>query len=279
MKLNVNTEGWTKDKHIVLAVSTGVDSMVLLHELITRLKDSYAKLTCLHVNHNIRPIAKEEEYFLKHFCKAHHVELYVRHLDLSDVIEKGNSIENDARVARYQWFDEMMYELKADILLTAHHQDDQIETIFYRVMTGRSTRSSLGMAYQTTRASYQICKPLLSTTKNEIRDYQVMHRVPYYEDETNTQNHYVRNDIRNRILPEINENAQLATDQLIKLKEWHDEQLEVINNEAVAFIKQDILKSVKTQKYTIARSQFLNLRHSVKTVSYTHLTLPTKRIV
>lgn len=264
MKLNVNTEGWTKDKHIVLAVSTGVDSMVLLHELITRLKDSYAKLTCLHVNHNIRPIAKEEEYFLKQFCKAHHVELYVRHLDLSDVIEKGNSIENDARVARYQWFDEMMYELKADILLTAHHQDDQIETIFYRVMTGRSTRSSLGMAYQTTRASYQICKPLLSTTKNEIRDYQVMHRVPYYEDETNTQNHYVRNDIRNRILPEINENAQLATDQLIKLKEWHDEQLEVINNEAVAFIKQDILKSVKTQKYTIARSQFLNLRHSVK---------------
>lgn len=264
MKLNVNTEGWTKDKHIVLAVSTGVDSMVLLHELITRLKDSYAKLTCLHVNHNIRPIAKEEEYFLKQFCKAHHVELYVKHLDLSDVIEKGNSIENDARVARYQWFDEMMYELKADILLTAHHQDDQIETIFYRVMTGRSTRSSLGMAYQTTRASYQICKPLLSTTKNEIRDYQVMHHVPYYEDETNTQNHYVRNDIRNRILPEINENAQLATDQLIKLKEWHDEQLEVINNEAVAFIKQDIRKSVKTQKYTIARSQFLNLRHSVK---------------
>lgn len=45
-----------------------------------------------------------------------------------------------------------------------------------------------------------------------------MHRVPYYEDETNTQNHYVRNDIRNRILPEINENAQLATDRLIKLK-------------------------------------------------------------
>lgn len=264
MKLNVNTEGWTKDKHIVLAVSTGVDSMVLLHELITRLKDSYTKLTCLHVNHNIRPIAKEEEYFLKQFCKAHHVELYVKHLDLSDVIEKGNSIENDARVARYQWFDEMMYELKADILLTAHHQDDQIETIFYRVMTGRSTRSSLGMAYQTARASYQICKPLLSTTKNEIRDYQVMHRVPYYEDETNTQNHYVRNDIRNRILPEINENAQLATDQLIKLKEWHDEQLEVINKEAVAFIKQDIRKSVKTQKYTIARSQFLNLRHSVK---------------
>lgn len=83
-----------------------------------------------------------------------------------------------------------------------------------------------------------------------------MHRVPYYEDETNTQNHYVRNDIRNRILPEINENAQLATDQLIKLKEWHDEQLEVINKEAVAFIKQDIRKSVKTQKYTIARSQF-----------------------
>lgn len=262
--LDVNTKGWTKDKHIVLAVSTGVDSMVLLHELITRLKDSYAELTCLHVNHNIRSVAKEEERFLKQFCKEHKVELYVKHLDLSEVIEKGNSIENEARVARYQWFDRMMRELKADILLTAHHQDDQIETIFYRVMTGRSTRSSLGMAYRTTRASYEICKPLLSITKKDIRDYQKMHHVPYYEDETNKQNAYVRNDIRNRILPEINKNAQLATEQIIKLKEWHDEQLEVIHNEAATFMKHDVHKSDKTQKYTISRSKFLKLRHSVK---------------
>ena len=59
MKLNVNTEGWTKDKHIVLAVSTGVDSMVLLHELITRLKDSYTKLTCLHASEIYLPFVTD----------------------------------------------------------------------------------------------------------------------------------------------------------------------------------------------------------------------------
>ncbi|UQW81303.1 tRNA lysidine(34) synthetase TilS [Staphylococcus edaphicus] len=262
--MDVNTKGWTKDKHIVLAVSTGVDSMVLLHELITSLKHSYSKLTCLHVNHNIRPIAKQEEAFLKQYCEEHEIELYVKHLDLSAVIEKGNSIENEARIARYQWFDLMMEELNADVLLTAHHQDDQIETIFYRLMTGRSSRSSLGMSYQMTREQYHVCKPLLTTTKSDIREYQITHDVPYYEDETNAQNHYVRNDIRNRILPSINKNKHLDTAQLIKLKDWHDEQLEVIDKEAIEFINHAIDKHPDTCHYQISRLQFLNLRYSVK---------------
>lgn len=260
--MEVNTEGWSSDKHIVLAVSTGIDSMVLLHQLITNLQDTYAQLTCLHVNHNIRSIADEEELFLKQYCIDHNIALYVKQLDLSNIVEKGNSIENEARLERYRWFDLMMKDLKADVLLTAHHQDDQLETIFYRLMTGRSTRSSLGMSYLTTRGCYDLCKPLLTTTKVDIRNYQHTYNVPFYEDETNAENHYVRNDIRNRILPEIEQNKHLETKQLLKLKEWHDEQRLVIESEANAFIE----NSVKTSsaQYRFSRKQFLQLRHSVK---------------
>ncbi|WP_426704004.1 tRNA lysidine(34) synthetase TilS [Staphylococcus shinii] len=260
--MEVNTDGWSSDKHIVLAVSTGIDSMVLLHQLITNLQDTYAQLTCLHVNHNIRPIADEEELFLKQYCIDHNIALHVKHLDLSTIVEKGNSIENEARLERYRWFDLIMKDLNADVLLTAHHQDDQLETIFYRLMTGRSTRSSLGMSYLTMRGSYDLCKPLLTTTKIEIQNYQHAYDVPFYEDATNAENYYVRNDIRNRILPEIEQNKQLETKQLLKLKEWHDEQRVVIENEANAFVESDV--EISSTQYRFSRKQFLQLRHSVK---------------
>ncbi|RQM86284.1 tRNA lysidine(34) synthetase TilS [Staphylococcus xylosus] len=260
--MEVNTEGWSSDKHIVLAVSTGIDSMVLLHQLITNLQDTYAQLTCLHVNHNIRLIANEEELFLKQYCIDHNIALHVKQLDLSDIVKKGNSIENEARLERYRWFDLMMKDLNADVLLTAHHQDDQVETIFYRLMTGRSTRSSLGMSYLTTRGCYDLCKPLLTATKVEIRNYQHAYDVPFYEDATNAENHYVRNDIRNRILPEIEQNKHLETKQLLKLKEWHDEQRLVIESEATAFIERAV--EVNNAQYRFCRKQFLQLRHSVK---------------
>ncbi|WP_217972549.1 tRNA lysidine(34) synthetase TilS [Staphylococcus xylosus] len=260
--MEVNIEGWSSDKHIVLAVSTGIDSMVLLHQLITNLQDTYAQLTCLYVNHNIRSIADEEELFLKQYCIDHDIALHVKQLDLSNIVGKGNSIENEARIERYRWFDLMMKDLNADVLLTAHHQDDQLETIFYRLMTGRSTRSSLGMSYLTTRGCYDICKPLLTTTKMEIRNYQQTYNVPFYEDETNAENHYVRNDIRNRILPEIELNKHLETKQLLKLKEWHDEQRLVIESEANAFIENSV--EISNAQYRFSRRQFSQLRRSVK---------------
>src|SRR5699024_11262550 len=113
--------------------------MVLLHNLINQLSQSYRKLTCLHVNHNIRDIAQEEETFIRKYCESYQIPLFVHHLDLSKAIEQGNSIENIARNERYQWFDNMMVELDADVLLTAHHQHDQIQTLSDRWMTGGYT--------------------------------------------------------------------------------------------------------------------------------------------
>ena len=78
---------------------------------------------------------------------------------------------SDARQLRYEWFDEMMKRLDADVLLT-HHLDDRLETIFYRLFTGRSTRSTLGIDVQSIRNHYTICRPLLEVSKEDIRDYR-----------------------------------------------------------------------------------------------------------
>ena len=68
--------------------------------------------------------------FIKQFCKQHQIPCYVKQLDLSKIVEKGKSIQSEARDLRYQWFDEMMSKINADVLLTAHHLNDQLETIF-----------------------------------------------------------------------------------------------------------------------------------------------------
>ena len=88
-------------------------------------------------------------------------------LDLSHSLDRNNSIQNEARIKRYEWFDEMMNVLEADVLLTAHHLDDQLETIMYRIFNGKSTRNKLGFDELSKRKGYQIYRPLLAVSKKK----------------------------------------------------------------------------------------------------------------
>ncbi|RIM69828.1 tRNA lysidine(34) synthetase TilS [Staphylococcus arlettae] len=260
--MELNTESWSTADHIVLAVSTGIDSMVLLHALTTTFADSYKQLTCLHVNHDIREASTDEMHFIQRYCEQHHINLFTTTLDLSTLMAQGKSIEHEARTLRYSWFDAQMHQLGADVLLTAHHQDDQIETIFYRLMTGKSTRSGLGMASVSYRNGYKIARPLLEVTKADIKAVQKKYEIPFFEDVTNHDNKYVRNDIRNRILPTIEENTHLSTQHLLKLKTWHDEQREILHKQARSFVAEH--GNYSTTKLTLAREPFNNLQYSLK---------------
>ncbi|EGQ3232144.1 TPA: tRNA lysidine(34) synthetase TilS [Staphylococcus pseudintermedius] len=255
-------QNWKATDHIVVAVSTGIDSMVLLHQLLYDETLTYRQLTCLHVHHGLREASKQEATFIQHYCEQHDIPFYMKRLDLSDVVAEGRSIQNDAREMRYQWFDTMMHQLDADGLLTAHHEDDQVETIFYRLFTGKSTRSSLGMSTIEARNGYRLYRPLLNTSKHVIRAYQQQHDVPYFEDTSNASNTYVRNDIRNRILPQIDENAQLKSQQLLKLKAWYDEAFMLMQREVDNFIERFV--TTNAHSFTVSRYAFNALTYHVK---------------
>ncbi|HDU1340439.1 tRNA lysidine(34) synthetase TilS [Staphylococcus pseudintermedius] len=255
-------QNWKATDHIVVAVSTGIDSMVLLHQLLHDETLTYRQLTCLHVHHGLREASKQEATFIQHYCEQHDIPFYMKRLDLSDVVAEGRSIQNDAREMRYQWFDTMMHQLDADGLLTAHHEDDQVETIFYRLFTGKSTRSSLGMSTIEARNGYRLYRPLLNTSKHVIRAYQQQHDVPYFEDTSNASNTYVRNDIRNRILPQIDENAQLKSQQLLKLKAWYDEAFMLMQREVDNFIERFV--TTNAHSFTVSRYAFNALTYHVK---------------
>lgn len=76
--MQLNSNGWHVDDHIVVAVSTGIDSMCLLYQLLKDYKDSYRKLTCLHVNHGVRSASIEEARFLEAYCERHHIDLHIK---------------------------------------------------------------------------------------------------------------------------------------------------------------------------------------------------------
>lgn len=255
-------QNWKATDHIVVAVSTGIDSMVLLHQLLYDETLTYRQLTCLHVHHGLREASEQEATFIQHYCEQHDIPFYMKRLDLSDVLAEGRSIQNDAREMRYQWFDTMMHQLDADGLLTAHHEDDQVETVFYRLFTGKSTRSSLGMSTIEARNGYRLYRPLLNTSKHVIRAYQQQHDVPYFEDTSNASNTYVRNDIRNRILPQIDENAQLKSQQLLKLKAWYDEAFMLMQHEVDNFIERFV--TTNAHSFTVSRYAFNALTYHVK---------------
>ena len=263
--MNIKTDGWSKKAHIVVAVSTGIDSMSLLYSLLNDYQHTYRKLTCVHVNHGLREQSYEEEAFLREYCHQHHIDIYIKRLDLSDIVADGNSIQQEARQRRYEWFGDIIAQLRADVLLTAHHLDDQLETIIYRLFTGRSTRNSLGMTYESYFNQYKVYRPMLNLKKTEILAYQYANQIPYYEDMSNQDRKYVRNDIRQRIIPAINENPHLNAHQLLKLKDLHDIELQSLKEQAETFINNEVSKS-KYLTYSFSRTAFNELNVNIKSV-------------
>ena len=118
------------DQKVLLAVSTGVDSMVLLH-LVEKLN---VTIGVIHIDHQLRPESKIEAEFLQSYCKSHHLPLYTKVWE--QPAEKN--VEAEARKVRYNFFEAVMKQEKYDLLLTAHHGDDQLETLLMRLTRGGS---------------------------------------------------------------------------------------------------------------------------------------------
>lgn len=116
------------------------------------------------------------------------------------------------------------------------------------------------------RDHYKLCRPLLNTYKADIHSYQQSHQVPYYEDASNSDNKYARNDIRNRLLPSIDDNADLDSAQLLKLKAWHDIQLQHTRQRVNEFIQQEVAINTDRTHMQFSRDAFNQLDNITKMV-------------
>tara|TARA_B100000131_G_C18084995_1_gene599740 strand:- start:330 stop:1718 length:1389 start_codon:yes stop_codon:yes gene_type:complete len=194
-----------KFDRIGIAYSGGLDSTVLLH-LLTQKKEFKDKIDAIHVNHSISRDSNKWEEFCRENAKQLDVDFF------SYKVDGKNLSEADLRILRYQKFkEEWARYLNNNILLTAHHADDQAETIFFRFMRGTGLNGLKGIpAWGYTGRSdddykVKLHRPLLNVHKKEIYEYARNNKLKWVEDESNKDINISRNFIRNKLLPIIKE--------------------------------------------------------------------------
>ena len=182
------------DKYVVIGVSSGPDSMALLHMLQKNLK---CKLVCAHINHNVRTQSNEEEFFLKDYCNKFNI--ICETTKIKEYTQ--NNFENEAREKRYHFYEEILKKYNSHNLFLAHHGDDLIETIMMKIVRGSNLEGYAGIKTYSYIKDYKIIRPLLSLTKDDIIKYNKQHNIKYYIDHTNQDTKYTRNRYRLNILP------------------------------------------------------------------------------
>ncbi|ULG71856.1 tRNA lysidine(34) synthetase TilS [Macrococcus brunensis] len=242
---------WKETDRVAVAVSGGVDSMVLLDKV--RRSGHYKTLSILHVHHGLRAESDAEAAMIVEYCGQYELPFHMTRVP-SDYFNPDRSIQNEARDFRYRFFDNM--SLHFDCLLTAHHRDDQIETVLFRLFTGRSQLQPLGIS-QLDRG-YPVYRPLLRDSKASLYHYAARHQVPFMEDTSNEKSDYTRNAIRHQLIPVINQIEGLSATHLNDLADWQSEVLALIKEQA------DRILAVFNEQRSYNRQLFNTLNPVVK---------------
>lgn len=186
-----------KGESVVVGVSGGVDSMVLLHMLDRLKEDLRLKLTVAHINHNLRGRASDsDEKLVRETSKK--LGLEFRAVRWKPPVS-GN-IQDSARKFRYDFFRSVAKDVHATCIATAHNQDDQAETVLLHLVRGSGVKGLSGMEWAT-KDQVKIVRPLLAFDRAAIEGYAKKRRIRFAHDATNDKTKYTRNFLRHEVLP------------------------------------------------------------------------------
>ena len=194
-RCNLIAEG----EKVILALSGGIDSMVLA-DLLLKVKVNFV---AAHCNFHLRGEESDgDEQFVRDYAERNGIQCFVKHFETEKyAAEQGISIEMAARDLRYAWFEQLRQQLGYDKIVVAHHADDQAETFFINLLRGAGLNGLKGMKPQ----NGVIIRPLLWASREQIRKYAVENQILWREDHTNAESVYLRNKIRNQLLPAFDE--------------------------------------------------------------------------
>lgn len=194
-KYIAENELFTHDDKLLLTVSGGVDSMVMMSLTAA----AGYRFGVAHCNFQLRGIESEEdEVLVENEARRYGVEFYNKRFDTVGEMERtGESMEMAARRLRYAWFKELCEEHGYTAIVIAHHGNDSIETFFINLLRGTGLRGLTGISTQVGH----IVRPMMFATRKIIHDYAVAHRIPYREDSSNRSTKYLRNKVRLGVVP------------------------------------------------------------------------------
>lgn len=248
---------------VVLGVSGGPDSICLLDILHKMRKNGWLQFEIFvaHVNHGLRENAKIDEEFVKHFCEQIKVPCFVKQVDVKEIAKsEKRGLEETGRKVRYAFFDEIQEKVGANKIAIAHNQNDHAETIIMNILRGTSTKGLIGIE----KIKGKYIRPLLSTQRLEIEEYLRENQMVARHDESNDDNAYTRNKIRNIVLPyiqkEFNPNIVETLERLSSLAKEQEDYL----NRQTELIYEKICISEKENEIILHLKKFNELEKLVQ---------------
>ena len=244
---------------ILVGLSGGVDSVVLLHVLHKLAPRFSWQLSALHVHHGISHNADAWSDFCSDLCARLHVSLHIERVDIAPLREHG--IEAAARKLRHEAFAEQ----SCDFVALAHHADDQAETLLLQLLRGAGVRGASAMPQFALRTgSVPLVRPLLHCSRQEILDYATSHQLHWIEDESNADDHYPRNFLRLRVLPLLGERFPAYRDTLARSAQHFAEASSLLDDLAL----QDGAQAIAGETLAVAVLQALSLPRAKNLLRY-----------
>ena len=209
------------NKHVLVACSGGVDSMVLLHAII----GAGLKPEVMHVNYGLRGADSDaDEELVAHFAQKHGLMLHLYHCPVELTQQSGNNLQAAARAFRRNHFQEWVARSSDHVVVLAHHANDQVETFFLQLFRGSGTFGLGGMHPE----RGQLVRPFLEIEKTDLIAYARENNVPWREDQSNASSKYLRNLFRNELLPSLAKNhPDLSKNILLLMRLFRQRQAEI----------------------------------------------------
>ena len=184
-----------KHSHILIGLSGGIDSVVLLHLLHSIAPRFGWRLSALHVHHGISPNANAWAEFCAGLCARYDIRLHIERVDIAPLRDE-HGIEAAARKLRHAAFAAQ----DCDFVALAHHADDQAETLLLQLLRGAGVKGAASMQF-IKAGRPALLRPLLDITRAELEEHARQHGLSWIEDESNADDSYPRNFLRHRLLP------------------------------------------------------------------------------
>ncbi|BFM44079.1 tRNA lysidine(34) synthetase TilS [Flavobacterium sp. CFS9] len=221
-----------EDKKLFLAVSGGLDSMVLLH-LFQQLP---FEIAVLHCNFQLRGLESfGDQDFIQKYCSENAVPIFSTQFD-TEAFAKDYKLSTQvaARELRYNWFYELLETENFDYILTAHHADDNLETFIINLTRGTGLEGLTGIPEQNDK----IVRPLLPFSREEILEYAKLNNIQWREDSSNASNKYLRNKIRHDLVPILKEINPNFLNAFQKTQGYLQESQEMVEDASIMIYQQ-----------------------------------------
>lgn len=190
-----------KDK-VLAGLSGGADSVAMLHFLKQLAARKHFEVYACHVNHGLRALAARDAAFARGMAAKLGASFVLKKVNVKALARREKlSIEHAARKARYKAFEEAAKKLGCNKIALGHHLDDHVETMLLNLLRGTKAKGLLGIPARRALGRLQIVRPLLRITRRDVLDYIKAHDLAFIDDETNFEDIYTRNWVRQKLLP------------------------------------------------------------------------------